>query len=61
MIHCGKLPNEDKIIIEVSGKDLLHLRNVLNAASLPERRAFNGVKAVLEREKNLHKYIEPLM
>ena len=61
MIHSGKVPNEDKIIIEVSGKDLLHLRNVLDAASLPERRAFNCVRAMLEREKSLHKYIEPLM
>ena len=61
MIHCGKVPNEDKIIIEVSGKDLLHLRNVLDACSLPERRAFNGVKTILEQEKCLHKYIEPLM
>ena len=61
MIHCGKLPNEDKIIIEVSGKDLLHLRNVLDAGSLPDRRAFNSVRAMLEREKSLHKYIEPLM
>ena len=61
MIHCGKVPNEDKIIIEVSGKDLLHLRNMLDAGSLPERRVFNDVKVVLEQEKSLHKYIEPLM
>lgn len=61
MIHSGKVPNEDKIIIEVSGKDLLHLRNVLDAGSLPDRRAFNSVRTILEREKSLHKYIEPLM
>ena len=47
MIHCGKVPNEDKIIIEVSGKDLLHLRNMLDAGSLPERRVFNGVKVMM--------------
>lgn len=61
MIHSGKVPNEDKIIIEVSGEDLAHLKNVLDAGSLPDRRAFNSVRTMLEREKSLHKYMEPLM
>ena len=61
MIHSGKVPNEDKIIIEVSGEDLAHLKNVLDAGSLPDRRVFNSVRTMLEREKSLHKYMEPLM
>ena len=38
MIHYGKDPHEDKVIIEVSDEDLLHLKNVLMAMPLPERR-----------------------
>ena len=47
MIHFGKSPNEDKVIIEVSEEDLLHLRNVLQTMPLPERRVFYGIKELI--------------
>jgi hypothetical protein len=61
MIHYGKSPNEDKVVIEVSESDLLHLKNVLVAMPLPERRVFHGVKELLETDQSLRKYIDPLM
>ena len=61
MIHYGKAPNEDKVVIEVSEDDLLHLRNALLAMPLPERRVFYGVKALIENDEDLRKYIDPLM
>ena len=59
MIHFGKDPHEDKVIIEVSDEDLLHLENVLMAMPLPERRVFHGVKELLETDPSLCKYIDP--
>ena len=61
MIHFGKAPNEDKVIIEVGNEDLLHLKNVLMAMPLPERRVFHGVKELLETDQALRKYIDPQM
>lgn len=61
MIHYGKSPNEDKVIIEVSEGDLLHLKNVLLAMPLPERRVFHGVKELIETDPSLRKYIDPQM
>lgn len=61
MIHYGKDPHEDKVIIEVSDEDLLHLKNVLVAMPLPERRVFHGVKELLETDPSLRKYIDPQM
>lgn len=61
MIHFGKAPNEDKVIIEVGNEDLLHLKNVLMAMPLPERRVFHGVKELLETDQTLRKYIDPQM
>jgi hypothetical protein len=61
MIHFGKDPHEDKVIIEVSNEDLLHLNNVLMSMPLPERRVFYGVKELLETDPSLRKYIEPQM
>lgn len=61
MIHYGKAPNEDKVIIEVSEGDLIHLKNVLLAMPLPERRVFHGVKELLETDPDLRKYVDPLM
>lgn len=58
MIHYGKVPNEDRIVIEIGERDLVHLRNVLTAMPLPERRVFHGVKELLETDKDLRKYIE---
>lgn len=58
MIHFGKAPNEDKVVIEVSEGDLLHLNNVLTAMPLPERRAFHGIKELIETDENLRKYID---
>lgn len=57
MIHFGKSPNEDKVIIEVSEEDLLHLRNVLQTMPLPERRVFYGIKELIETDENLRKYL----
>jgi len=61
MIHYGKVPNEDKVIIEVSEGDLLSLKNVLVAMPLPERRLMHGLKELLETDQALRKYIDPLM
>ena len=58
MIHYGKVPNEDKVVIEVSGEDLPHLENVLLAMPLPERRVFYGVKELIENTPELKKYLE---
>ena len=58
MIHFGKDPHEDKVIIEVSNEDLLHLKNVLMAMPLPERRVFHGIKELLETDQALRKYID---
>ena len=59
MIHYGKDPHEDKVIIEVGDEDLLRLKNVLMAMPLPERRVFHGVKELLETDPSLRKYIDP--
>ena len=61
MIHFGKAPNEDKVIIEVSNEDLLHLKNVLMAMPLSERLVFHGIKELLETDQALRKYIDPQM
>lgn len=61
MIHFGKAPNEDKVIIEVGNEDLLHLKKVLMAMPLPERRVFHGIKELLETDQALRKYIDPQM
>jgi hypothetical protein len=61
MIHFGKVPNEDKVVIEVSEGDLMHLKNILQVMPLPERRAFYGIKELVENDENLRKYIDPLM
>ena len=58
MIHYGKSPNEDKVIIEVSEEDLLHLKNVLLAMLLPERRVFHGVKELIETDPDLNRYLK---
>ena len=58
MIHYGKSPNEDKVIIEVSEEDLLHLKNVLLAMPLPERRVFHGVKELIETDPDLNRYLK---
>ena len=58
MIHFGKVPNEDKVVIEVSDEDLLSLRNVLSSMPLPERRGqFSKIKQLLETDPDLRKYI----
>lgn len=57
MIHFGKIPSEDKIVIEVGEHDLVHLHNVLLSMPLPERRAFYGIKELIETEPDLKKYI----
>lgn len=59
MIHYGKVPNEDKVIIEVSEGDLLHLKNVLTAMPMPERHLMHGLKELLETDQELRKYIDP--
>ena len=59
MIHFGKDPHEDKVIIEVGNEDLLYLNNVLMSMPLPERRIFYGVKELLETDPSLRKYIDP--
>lgn len=58
MIHYGKSPNEDKVIIEVGEQDLLHLRNVLLAMPLPERRVFFGIKELIETDPDLRRWLE---
>lgn len=61
MIHFGKVPNEDKVVIEVSEGDLMNLKNALTAMPLPERRVFHGIKELLETDQALRKYIDPQM
>ncbi|MBQ9705952.1 MAG: hypothetical protein IJV55_07205 [Paludibacteraceae bacterium] len=58
MIHFGKIPSEDKIVIEVSEQDLVHLHNVLLSMPLPERRAFYGIKELIETDPDLRKHLK---
>lgn len=58
MIHFGKAPNEDKVVIEVSEGDLLHLKNVMDVMPLPERRHFYGVKELIETDPDLNRYLK---
>ena len=59
MIHFGKVPNEDKVQIEVSGEDLVSLRNLLSAAPLPERQGpFYYIKEVVETDPDLNRYLK---
>lgn len=57
MVHFGKAPAEDKIVIEVSGEDLPLLRNVMAAMPLPERRSFYGIKELIESDPQLRHYL----
>ena len=58
MIHYGKIPNEDNVILEVSEDDLGHLVNVLDVMPLPERRHFHGVKELIETDPDLSRHIK---
>lgn len=58
MIHYGKVPNEDKVVIEVSEQDLMHLKNVMDVMPLPERRHFYGVKELIETDPDLNRYLQ---
>lgn len=58
MIHFGKVPNEDKVVIEVSEQDLMHLKNVMDVMPLPERRHFYGVKELIETDPDLNRYLQ---
>lgn len=59
MIHYGKSPNEDKVIIEVGNEDLIHLRNVLTAMPLTERRGeFAEIKDLIESDPDLRAWLE---
>lgn len=57
MIHFGKAPNEDKVVIEVSDSDLLHLKNVMEVMPLPERRHFYGIKELIETDPDLNRHL----
>ena len=58
MIHFGKSPNEDKVVIEVSDADLLHLKNVMEVMPLPERRHFYGIKELIETDPDLNRHLK---
>jgi hypothetical protein len=58
MLHFGKTPNEDKVIIEVSEESLNDLHEILLAAPLPQRRKeLYALKALLEDDKELSSFI----
>ena len=48
MIHYGKSPNEDKLIIEVSADEVGEVYDVLCSAGLLQRRTFHGLKAYID-------------
>ena len=59
MIHFGKVPNEDKVQIEVSEDDLVSLRNVLTAMPLTERRGeWPKIKELIETDPDLCKHLK---
>ena len=49
MIHYGKSPNEDKLIIEVSADEVGEVYDVLCSAGLLQRRTFNGLQDYLKK------------
>ena len=57
MIHFGKAPNEDKVVIEVSEEDLASLYKALGSLQLPERRCFHGVRDLIGQDPDLRRYI----
>ena len=58
MIHFGKEPHEDKVKIEVSNEDLVHLQDVLTAMPLTERRGeFPKIKELLETDAELKEWL----
>ena len=59
MIHFGKVPNEDKVQIEVSEEDLVSLRNVLTAMPLTERRGeWPKIKELIETDPELSRWLK---
>ena len=58
MIHFGKAPNEDKVLIEVSDADLVHLQAVLTAMPLTERRGeWPKIKELIETDPDLKEWL----
>ena len=58
MIHFGKAPNEDKVVIEVSDGDLVSLQAVLSAMPLTERRGeWPKIKELIETDPDLCKHL----
>ena len=58
MIHFGKVPNEDKVIIEVSDIDLIHLQAVLTSMPLTERRGdWPKIKELIENDPELREWL----
>ena len=59
MIHFGKVPNEDKVQIEVSEDDLRSLQAVLTAMPLTERRGeWPKIKELIETDPDLSKHLK---
>ena len=59
MIHFGKAPNEDKVVIEVSDGDLVSLQAVLSAMPLTERRGeWPKIKELIETDPDLCKHLK---
>ena len=59
MIHFGKSPNQDKVVIEVSNEDLVHLRNLLASAPMHERQgAFYKIKELIETDPDLNRHLK---
>ena len=59
MIHFGKAPNEDKVVIEVSDGDLVSLQAVLSSMPLTERRGeWPKIKELIETDPDLNRYLK---
>ena len=59
MIHFGKAPNEDKVVIEVSDGDLVSLQAVLSAMPLTECRGeWPKIKELIETDPDLCKHLK---
>ena len=59
MIHFGKCPNEDKVLIEVSDSDLSLLRDLLIGMPLPAGSAFRSLKNMLDDDPDLCRHLLP--
>jgi len=59
MIHFGKCPNEDKVLIEVSDSDLSQLRDLLIGMSLPVGSPYHSLRTLLEENDDLRRHLLP--